>query len=74
MNNEKQSSTEIEISRERYAVLSFHEKLGNHCNSIQMKCDGGENPDCPFVEYCFRCAAELPEEAVGAVFDLLNRS
>ena len=74
MNNEKQSSTEIEISRERYAILTFHEKLRNHCNSIQMKCDGGENPDCPFVEYCYRCAAERSEETVGAAFDLLNQS
>lgn len=59
---------------ERDAVLNFNRKLRNHCNSIHMKCDGGESPDCPFVEYCFRCAAELSDEAVGAAFDLLNQS
>lgn len=29
-------------------------------------------PDCPFVEYCFRAAGELSDEAVAQAFDALT--
>lgn len=57
---------------DRAALVRFHAELRAYCNSIEFRCDGGSGPDCPFVEYCFRAAGELSDEAVAQAFDALT--
>lgn len=60
--------------QDKNALIEFHAKLREYCGNRNLQCDGGNDPDCPFVEYCFRAAAELSDEAVAKAFDELNRS
>lgn len=57
---------------EKNALLAFHAKLRAYCKSREMQCDGGDERDCPFVEYCFRAAAELEDAEIEKAFYELN--
>ena len=59
---------------EKKALVKFHAKLREYCKNRELRCDGGDEADCPFVEYCFRAAAELSDESVSAAFDVLTQS
>lgn len=58
---------------DKAAVVKFHEKIKAFCVKREMKCDGGEEADCPFVEFCYRAKAEIPTGEIVAAVELLSR-